>query len=137
MASPSGRHASKADQDGVNISPMIDMVFILLIFFIVTTVFVDERGFAVNTPTPSSDPFRDQNEPVVLQLSANGLVRWGNEWLAPESVGELARARLRGNRNHTSVVLQVDQGAAAGPMVRVIDALRLAQVEKVSVARAF
>ena len=40
------------DRIDINISPMIDMVFILLIFFIVTTVFVEEEGLDVNKPSP-------------------------------------------------------------------------------------
>lgn len=60
----------------INISPLIDMVFILLIFFIVTTVFVEEEGMATNTPDPSPqvDPPDKEVERLSLLIKANGEV---------------------------------------------------------------
>ncbi len=60
----------------INISPLIDMVFILLIFFIVTTVFVEEEGMATNTPDPApvEDPPDDEKEKLTLLIKSNGEV---------------------------------------------------------------
>ena len=54
--------------DEINISPLIDMVFILLIFFIVTTVFVEETGVEVNKPQASSAQDLEKNSILILSL---------------------------------------------------------------------
>ncbi len=70
------KHFSDNDEmTDINISPLIDMVFILLIFFIVTTVFVEEKGMAANTPDPAP-PKEDQEEKdrLTLLIKKNGEV---------------------------------------------------------------
>jgi biopolymer transport protein ExbD len=70
------KHLGESDEmTEINISPLIDMVFILLIFFIVTTVFVEEKGMAANTPDPA--PAEDQDEEKIrlsLTIKKNGEV---------------------------------------------------------------
>ena len=55
---------AQTEEASINISPMIDMVFILLIFFVVTSVFVDELGF--ESTTPDSDKPLVESDPVRL-----------------------------------------------------------------------
>ena len=62
--------------DEINISPLIDMVFILLIFFIVTTVFVEETGVEVNKPQASSAQDLEKNS-ILIAITANGKVVYG------------------------------------------------------------
>lgn len=70
------KHFSDSDEmTEINISPLIDMVFILLIFFIVTTVFVEEKGMAANTPDPA--PAEEPDEEKIrlsLTIKKNGEV---------------------------------------------------------------
>ncbi len=71
------KHFNENDEmTDINISPLIDMVFILLIFFIVTTVFVEEEGMATNTPDPSpqTDPPDEEKIRLTLLIKANGEV---------------------------------------------------------------
>ncbi len=71
------KHFNENDEmTDINISPLIDMVFILLIFFIVTTVFVEEEGMATNTPDPApqNEPEDDDKERLSLLIKANGEV---------------------------------------------------------------
>ena len=65
----------KSDDTKIDLTPMLDVVFILLIFFIVTTVFVEEKGMAANTPDPA--PAEDQDEEKIrlsLTIKKNGEV---------------------------------------------------------------
>ena len=71
------KHFNENDEmTDINISPLIDMVFILLIFFIVTTVFVEEEGMATNTPDPSpqTDPPDEDKVRLTLLIKSNGEV---------------------------------------------------------------
>jgi len=71
------KHFNESDEmTDINISPLIDMVFILLIFFIVTTVFVEEEGMATSTPdpTPQTDPPDEEKERLTLLIKSNGEV---------------------------------------------------------------
>ena len=113
------------EKTDINISPMIDMVFILLIFFIVTTVFVDERGIEADKPQPSNEPTEDDNEePIRFHITANGQVehkRDGNtENVSLDRVGSIVE-NLR-SQFDVPVILEVEREALAGVMVRVMDA---------------
>ncbi len=70
------KHFNENDEmTDINISPLIDMVFILLIFFIVTTVFVEEKGMAANTPDPAPKPEdSEQKDRLTLLIKKNGAV---------------------------------------------------------------
>ncbi len=64
----------------INISPLIDMVFILLIFFIVTTVFVEERGLATNTPDPTQskdEPDKEDRLSIIITTEGQILAKQG------------------------------------------------------------
>lgn len=111
---------------------MIDMVFILLIFFIVTTVFVDEWGLGVETPQPTSEPTMDDSETVVLRLLANGRVSHRGNVVSVEAVRGIVEAAKAASKV-VSVVVEVEKTAVAGGMVHVIDAVREAAVERVCV----
>lgn len=117
----SRRHIKKTEEKtDINISPMIDMVFILLIFFIVTTVFVDERGFEASKPEDAQDQ-EDQKEPIIFRILANGEITQGR---SGENIGIAGVNRvIRNNMTEEdlSVIIQVEKGAKADVAVRVFD----------------
>ena len=68
------------DETEINLSPMIDCIFILLIFFIVTTVFVEEKGLAVTKPDAAAASFANERENVVFEINqANQVFQDGAE----------------------------------------------------------
>ena len=69
---------SSSGSDEINISPLIDMVFILLIFFIVTTVFVEETGVEVSKPQAASAIDLDKNS-ILIAITSNGQVVYGGK----------------------------------------------------------
>ena len=75
----SRHHQLKTAEEEIkmNISPLIDMVFILLIFFIVTTVFVDEQGLGVNKPEPTAEAKAMENETIVFTVLNSGQIYFG------------------------------------------------------------
>jgi len=129
------RHISKEEErTDINISPMIDMVFILLIFFIVTTVFVDESGLDVDKPTPSSEPQKNENEePVTFRVTKSNQVVYKGNVVQPSRVETIVRERLAENKE-LPVIFQIERGAFAGPMVQALDGAKSGGALKMSVS---
>ena len=112
-------------------SPMIDCVFILLIFFIVTTTFVEETGVEVDKPQAAS-AVRLEKTSVLIALTADGAVMYGGSEIGVGSVQPLVKRLLQ--KEDVPVIIQADAAAASGLLVRIIDEAKLAGATKVSVA---
>jgi biopolymer transport protein ExbD len=116
---------------GIDMSPMIDCVFILLIFFIVTTTFVEEAGVEVDKPQAASSVSLEKNS-VIFALTAKGEVFFDGRNIGVGGVrAEVARKMLREKQ---PVIVQVDAAASAGMLTRVIDEAKLGNAPKVSIA---
>ncbi|MBN2418045.1 MAG: biopolymer transporter ExbD, partial [Deltaproteobacteria bacterium] len=74
MAKISLAAAKKTDEVKLNMSPLIDMIFILLIFFLVTTTFVKESGVDVNRPVPSDKPQTREEQNIVVNVVKDGMI---------------------------------------------------------------
>ncbi|MFO0311615.1 MAG: ExbD/TolR family protein [Planctomycetota bacterium] len=116
---------------GIDMSPMIDCVFILLIFFIVTTTFVEETGIEVDKPQAASS-VRLEKTSILIALTANGAVVYGGREIGMSGVQPLVRRMLQ--KEDVPVIVQADAAAPSGLLVRVIDEAKLAGAVKVSVA---
>ncbi|MEZ6037089.1 MAG: biopolymer transporter ExbD [Planctomycetota bacterium] len=118
-------------EGGIDMSPMIDCVFILLIFFIVTTTFVEETGMEVDKPQAASSVQLEKSS-VMFALTDKGEV-----WFDGKNVGVgqvrpiVARKMLK---EKVPVIVQADAAASAGLLTRVIDEAKLGNAEKVSIA---
>jgi biopolymer transport protein ExbD len=95
----------------INISPLIDMVFILLIFFIVTTVFVEEPGVEVVKPDATLDADLERNS-IIIAVTADNKVVYGGKELGVAGVG--ARVRQLLQKDDLPVILQADTRAEHG-----------------------
>lgn len=130
-----GRFKNSSDdsgsEGGIDMSPMIDCVFILLIFFIVTTTFVEETGIEVDKPQAASS-VRLEKTSILIALTANGAVVYGGREIGMSGVQPLVRRMLQ--KEDVPVIVQADAAAPAGLLVRVIDEAKLAGAQKVSVA---
>ena len=115
----------------INLSPLIDMVFLLLIFFMVTTVFVEETGVEIQKPTATSAESLDKQS-ILIAITAEGSVVYGGREIGVNGVRGLV-ARLLQERE-APVILLTDQSARAGVVVDVIDECKLAGAKQVSVA---
>jgi biopolymer transport protein ExbD len=132
--SSSQRRLNKGEEStSINISPMIDMVFILLIFFIVTTVFVEEEGIAVDKPTPQPPDMeqQDRDEPVILRVTATNQILHDGNMVTLNRVETIVRNAL--SQADVPVIMQVERGALAGVMVQVMDRAKIGGATKVSV----
>jgi len=118
-------------QTGIDISPLIDCVFILLIFFIVTTTFVEETGVEVDKPQAASS-VRLEKTSILIALTGKGEVVYGGREIGISGVQPLVKRMLQ--KEEVPVVVQADSVAQSGLLVRVIDEAKLAGAVKVSIA---
>ncbi len=122
--------------DEINISPLIDMVFILLIFFIVTTVFVDERGFEASKPDNSPQDKESEIEPVIFRVTENGEVLHGGEKIGISGVRRAVLNEVSSQGEDLPVIIQVEQGSRADVALRVFDEALVAGATAVNLAEA-
>jgi len=118
--------------DEINISPLIDMVFILLIFFIVTTVFVEETGVEVDKPQAASAVDLEKNS-ILIAITKAGTVVFGGREIGVGGVRSVVRRQLQDNKT-MPVIVQVDKVVPTGLFARVVDEAKLAGAEKVSLS---
>ena len=126
------RRLQEQDDTEVNLTPMLDVVFIMLIFFIVTASFVKEAGIDVTRPDAATAERKERGN-ILVAISESGQV-----WIDKRHVDIRAvRAnieRLAAENPQGSVVIQADTNSKNGILVQVMDAARLAGVEQVSIA---
>lgn len=125
------RH-SAIEEDDINMTPMLDIVFIMLIFFIVTASFVKESGVDVNRPNAATAEVQERGNILVA------ITDTGQFWIDNRQVDVRAlRAnieRLHAENPQGAVVIQADKNSKNGDLVQVMDAARLAGVFNVSIA---
>ncbi|WP_415903440.1 ExbD/TolR family protein [Neptuniibacter sp. QD29_5] len=114
------------DDAEINMTPMLDVVFIMLIFFIVSTSFVREAGIDVNRPTAQTSDSQSKTA-VMVAISANNEI-WVDRKPVDVRMVRPAIERLKSEQSEINVVIQADQQATTGQLVKVIDQLRLANV---------
>lgn len=114
-----------------NISPLIDMVFILLIFFIVTTVFVEETGVEVNKPEAASAVDLEKNS-ILIAVTENGNVVYGGRNVGLSGVRSVVRRNLE--NDDIPVIVQGDRNTSHGLVMQVVDEAKLAGAKKISFA---
>lgn len=128
-------HAYDSDTDsGINMTPLIDMVFIILIFFIVTSSFVKESGVEVRRPEAQSAA-RQEQAGIVVAITADGEVWLDGKVIDPRGLRGAIKRLLAANPEAGLVVL-ADEQAPAGLAVRAIDQARLAGVANVALGAA-
>jgi biopolymer transport protein ExbD len=112
----------------IDLTPMLDVVFIMLIFFIVTATFVKEAG--VDVVRPAADTLESiKNQKIFVAISADNEIWIDKQVLKPVSVRG-AIERLRAENSKGSVVIQADANSNAGAFAVVYDAARDAGVPK-------
>ena len=115
----------------INLSPMIDCIFILLIFFIVTTVFVEEPGVDIFKPDATVDLDLEKNSIIIAVTSDNKVVYGGKE-VGISGVGARVRALL--NKDELPVIIQADARADHGVFSDVWSEVKNAGAKKISLS---
>jgi biopolymer transport protein ExbD len=120
-----------SNESGIDISPLIDCVFILLIFFIVTTVFVEETGVEVDKPQAASSVRLEKNS-ILIALTDKGQVVYGGREIGISGVQPLVKRLLQ--KEDLPVIVQADSASQSGLLVRIVGEAKMAGATNVSVA---
>lgn len=124
--------SAQVEEDGIDITPMLDVVFIMLIFFIVTASFVKESGIEVNRPDASTSNAKPRAS-ILIAINDLGEI-WINKRKVEEGQVRANIERLHAENPQGSVVVQADEEARTKVLVAVMDAAREAGVNDVSLA---
>ena len=120
------RLRGNADDTEVNITPLLDIVFIMLIFFIVTATFVSEQGLTPNLPEPTPDTPNSTPPPtMVLTVQQNGFVRVdGGRQIDTRSVKNVVSGFMAKDPEKSVVIVSAEPDATTGDTVVVLDQAR-------------
>ncbi|EGN74436.1 biopolymer transporter ExbD [Aliidiomarina shirensis] len=116
----------------LDMTPMLDIVFIMLIFFIVTTSFVKEAGIDVNRPE-ASQATQKPSANIFIAIRENGEVWMDRRQVDVERVAANLE-RLLAEQPTDMVVIQADEGARHGIVVKVMDQVKEAGIAQISIA---
>jgi biopolymer transport protein ExbD len=120
------------DEQEINITPMLDVVFIMLIFFIVTASFVKESGIEVDRPSAVTAVVKEKGN-ILVAVTATGEI-WINRRQVDPRALRANIERLHAENPQGSVVIQADKSSTTEMLVSVMDAARQAGVYNVSIA---
>jgi biopolymer transport protein ExbD len=129
-----GRKVRVEEDAAIDMTPMLDIVFIMLIFFIVTTVFVKEAGIEVNKPSGSL-AVMPKNANIFIAITEDGKV-----WIDKRPVEtDLIRSnleRLMAEQPSDVIIIQADKKSEHGLVVEVMDQIKAAGIDRISIATA-
>ncbi|MCU4676531.1 biopolymer transporter ExbD [Catenovulum sp. 2E275] len=130
MPSRLQRRLENQQSQGIDMSPLLDVVFILLIFFIVSTVFVKETGVEVDKPQAISAQKLDQQS-LLLAITNTGEVMFDGANVGVSGVRAVIEQNIAEDK---PVVIQADKAVPAETLVQVIDEAKLAGAHSVNIA---
>ena len=120
------------EAEEINMTPMLDVVFILLIFFIVTASFVKEAGIEVNRPEAAT-AVKKERANILVAISDTGEI-WINKRRVDVRAVQANIERLKAENPQGTVVIQADKKATTDVLIKVMDSARAAGVYDVSIA---
>ena len=115
---------AKKTNVGINIAPLVDVIFLLVIFFAVSTTFLETAGLELELPTSSSTADREQRT-LIVGLSADGKLYFDDEELTHDQLSQRLAAAI-GESQQKAVVLQADTHAEHGSVVKLMDLIQAA-----------
>ena len=123
---------SEEEENEINLTPMLDVVFIMLIFFIVTASFIKEAGIDVDRPDAPTAESQD-DAAILIAISANDEIWIDRRQTEPNAVRGMIE-RLHAENPKGSIVIQADEESTNEMLVIVMEAAKAAGVANVSIA---
>jgi biopolymer transport protein ExbD len=123
----------EAEENEIDLTPMLDVVFIMLIFFIVTASFIKEAGIDVNRPDAPVTETPPEEANILVVIDANNDIFIDRRHIDPRAVRANIE-RLHAENPSSSVVIQPSKRSANRMLVTIMDASRQAGVYNISIA---
>lgn len=138
-----GSFGSSSDDDvisGINITPLVDVVLVLLIIFMITAPVIYQKAISVQLPQAKSGEQADQS-PINLSVSKDGALHWDSEAVSWETLSErllALNAGMKDKNAELTAIINADEAASHGTVVKLMDTLRAAGLTRfaLSVAEA-
>ncbi len=132
MRNKSGAFGHEEESEEINLTPMLDVVFIMLIFFIVTATFIKEAGIQVNRPdTSTAESMEDAS--ILIAISANDEIWIDKQERDPRDI-RVVIERLHSENPKGSIVIQADKESTNEKLVMVLEAAKAVGVTNVALA---
>lgn len=132
MRKSAGAMGAEDEDNEINLTPMLDVVFIMLIFFIVTASFIKEAGIDVRRPdAPTAD--RQDDAAILIAISPDDEIWIDRKETDPRSVRTMIE-RLHAENPKGSIVIQADEDSTNETLVAVLEAAKQAGVSAVAIA---
>jgi len=120
------------EESDINITPMLDIVFIMLIFFIVTTSFIKETGIDPQRPTAQTAASKPRGN-ILIGVDINGFVWINKRRVEINQIRQLVEDAVNENPESSAIVI-ADEGSATGVVIQVMDQIQLGGVVDIAVA---
>ena len=127
------RAASFIEEGGPDLTPLIDCVFLLLIFFMVTTVFLHTKGLEVDLPT-GSEATEEQKRDINVIVDRNGRIEIGGEVVEASALAGRLTAAMEEARND-NIIIQADEECSQKHVVYVVDTAKRVGVQGIAFVR--
>ena len=127
----SRRHAPETEETGIDLAPMLDFVTNLLIFFIITAVFVKEAGLEVNRPTSFEQPQEEDSKSIQIQILESGEIWVDNRAVDVRAVRANVERMSAVNPDAGVLILAQDK-APTGTLVEVVDQVHLGGIQNIT-----
>ena len=114
------------NESDIDITPMLDVVFIMLIFFIVTASFIKEQSIDLHTP-PDAVDVSSKEKPIVLEIDSNNQMSIEGRSVDPRSI-ESVVVRMKTERPQASVIVRVSGDANTKAVISAVDGIRSANI---------
>ena len=119
------------EEDEINISPLIDMVFILLIFFVVTSTFTRETGVKVHRPRAASAR-QQKKKNILIAVTSEGTIHIHEKQVSLDQLAVILKHLIQASPRSDAIVM-ADNEARVNILVKVIDTCNTAGIKKVSI----
>ena len=116
----------------ISLTPLIDIVFLLLVFFMLTAHFVDDQALDITLPEAESAKLIDDDKAIEIVLDKTGHILINQKYITPDELDKVLQSLLNKNSNK-QVILRGDEIAQLGLTVKVMDAARKAGAESLDI----
>ena len=115
----------------INVAPLIDVVFLLLIFFMLTSEFTDFKTIDMISPNQSSGSIEKRNLPIIINLSEEGLIEIDKAEVKLENLSEIIQMKLINSKNKKIVISTLNE-TKINNLIIVVDMIRSLGIENIA-----
>ena len=118
----------------VDLTPMIDVVFLLLIFFMISTTFIERPGLNINLPASSSEQIKQNQKEVQVYLAENGDIYLHRDKITLDGLQRYLQNLSPAKTQKMTFLLMADKESRHGKVVQLMDAAKMAGFRNLAIA---